>query len=232
MNRVCSIAFYLLHALLLSGVSFAQQEKTVSVQFVSFPKAANPAPVELYLGEDETMKVDLPTRSLSKAYKVKQQTIWSLGKTAKDENGENYFQVYGKAASINSSKQLILVLRKGPKDSDGFKLIVMENHDGAFGGGEYLIMNASRVDIGGYLGDKKYSLKPGKHVLLAPKSSPGTKNSRVCFVKMFYENQATDKSTAFFSSEWRYSKGARVLAFAYHEPVGGRLRLHVIRDYL
>ena len=80
------------------------------------------------------MKVILPTNALSPVYKVKRQTQWALGKSSVGEEGEFVFDTYGKATPLTSAKQLILVLRKGAKVSDGLKLILMDNDHSKFGG--------------------------------------------------------------------------------------------------
>ena len=91
-------------------------------------------------------------------------------------------------------------------------------------------MNASRVDIGGYIGDDQFVLKPGGHRIIKPEASAERGVRKVSFVKIFYRT-GQEESTPFFSSEWRYSETARTLAFVYHNPVGNYLRLHLIRNY-
>jgi len=69
--------------------------------------------------------------------------IWALGKTVVNEQGVKPFETYGQAKSIGSRKQLILVVRKGDVDSDGYDLIPLDNQASGFGGGKYLFLNAS-----------------------------------------------------------------------------------------
>ncbi len=209
----------------------AQNEATVQLQFVSFPGLPEPKTVELRIGETEVMEVNLPTSNLSEVYKVRPMAVWALGKSTVNEEGKPIFETYGQAKSLGSAKQLILVLRKGSVDSDGLELIPIVNGTAGFGGGEYLFMNASRVKIGGYLGEEKFNLLPGNMEVIDPKKSVNKGTRNVSFVKIFFRN-GKEEYTPFFSSEWRYSKTARTLAFIYHTPNTHRLRLHVIRDYL
>lgn len=217
--------------LCLLAPAHAQDEATVQLQFVAFPSLAEPKTVELRIGETEVMEVNLPTSNLSEVYHVKPMAVWALGKSTLDEEGKIAFETYGQAKSLGSAKQLILVLRKGSADSDGLELIPIVNGTAGFGGGEYLFLNASRVKIGGYLGEEKFNIQPGKMEVINPKKSVKRGTRNVSFVKIFFRN-GKEEYTPFFSSEWRYSKTARTLAFIYHTPNTDRLRLHVIRDYL
>ncbi len=209
----------------------AQNEATVQLQFVSFPSLPEPKTVELRIGETEVMEVNLPTSNLSEVYEVKPMAVWALGKSTVNEEGEPVFETYGQAKSLGAAKQLILVLRKGSADSDGLELIPLVNGTAGFGGGGYLFMNASRVKIGGFLGEEKFNLPPGSMEVIHPKKSVKKGARNVSFVKIFFRN-GKEEYTPFFSSEWRYSKTARTLVFIYHTPNTDRLRLHVIRDYL
>lgn len=221
----------LLAGLCLFGKALGEEEKGVQLQFVSFPQSPDPKPVELRIGENEAIEVNLPSNNLSEVYQVKPMPAWALGKTVVDEKGQKAFETYGQVKSIGSNKQLILVVRKGNVDSEGFELIPLDNQASGFGGGKYLFMNASRVDIGGYIGEEKFTLKPGAMKVVSPGASADRGVRKVSFVKIFYRS-GKEEATPFFSSEWRYSEAARTLAFVYHNPGTDRLRLHVIRDYI
>jgi hypothetical protein len=208
----------------------AQNEAKSQLQFVSFPRSAHLQPIQLRIGETEVLEVDLPTGHLSKVYHVKPMASWALGKIIENEEGKTVFDTYGQAKSLGSRKQLIVVMRKGKRDSDGLELIPVTNGTAGFGGGEYLFVNASRVKVGGYLGENKFTLPPGAMEIVRPKTSAEKGVRSVSFVKIFYRS-GKEEFTPFFSSEWRYSKSARSLAFVYHNPGTDRLRLHVIRDY-
>ena len=219
---LAALSYLLIHA------AFADGE--IQVQFVSFPKAADAKPVELLIGEGETMLVEIPTNSISPIYKVKPLTQWIIGKTTTDENDESTFDVYGQAPSISSTKQLILVIRKGKDDAGGLKLIPLDYSQSSFRGGNYFLMNATSVDIAGAIGTGKFSLKPRKHTLLAPQPTKIKSDRKYCFAKFFYRKEKNIQP--FFSSTWRFNNRARSMVFFYHDPGTGRLRLHTIRDYL
>ena len=48
--------------LCLSATLIAQDAQQVTLRFLSFPKNANPQPVELLIGEGETIEVKDPTK--------------------------------------------------------------------------------------------------------------------------------------------------------------------------
>ncbi len=222
-----SIAFLSLY--LFSQACFAQEEQ-VALQFVTFPKIANAEPIELLVGNGETMKIELPTNCLSPVYKVNRLSQWALGKSSIGAEDEFIFDTYGKAASLASAKQLILVLRKGASASDGLELILMDNQHSKFGGGMYFFMNAAKVDIAVKIGDKKFALKPRTHKLVQPKPSK-VKGKRKYLYTYIHFRKGT-KAIPFYESTWRFSEKARCMVFLYHDPHTKQLRTHTIRDYL
>jgi hypothetical protein len=214
---------------LFSQTCFAQDEQ-VSLQFVSFPKLANAKPVELLIGDGKTMKVELPTNCLSPVYKVNRLNQWVLGKSSTGADDEFVFDTYGKVASIASAKQLVLVIRKGANDSDGFELILMSNQHSKFGGGMYFFMNAAKVDIAVKIGDQKFALKPRAHKLVQPKPSK-VKGKRKYLYTYIHFRKGT-KAIPFYESTWRFSEKARCMVFLYHDTHTHQLRTHTIRDYI
>jgi hypothetical protein len=216
--------------MLLQLTVSAQEQEKVQVQFVSFPRSVNPEPVELIIGKEKTITVDLPTNSISKVYSVERMGNWTLGTATTDAEGMPSFTVYGKVKSIVAKKQIILVIRKGINNSDGLELIPMANQTTGFGGGKCFIMNASTIDIAGKVGEKVFALKPRKHTIIKPKASREKNNRKYSNAYFYYKKNK--KPEPFFSSVWRLSDNARNLVFIYHEPTAKRLRLHIIRDYL
>lgn len=206
------------------------QTSTVKLRFVSFPKAANAGPIELLLGENETMEVEIPTNSISNTFEVPALSTWALGKTSTNENGKSIFQVYGKTQSINATDQLILVVRKGSDDAEGLELTALENNNEGFGGGKYFLMNASRVDIAGSIGTGEFALKPNKFGLIAPSPTRTKGDRKYCFAKFYFRKN--EKIQPFFSSTWRFNEAARSMVFFYHDPDTKQLRIHTIRSFV
>ena len=135
------------HSLILAviasfGISLidcaAKEGGNIILQFLSFPKAVDPKPVELVVGEGKTIKVEIPTNTLSKTYTVKRQGVWAVGATGVDEEEKPVFNVFGQAGSLACSKQLILLVRKGENNADGMDVIPIDNGTANFGGGKFL----------------------------------------------------------------------------------------------
>jgi hypothetical protein len=214
---------------LFSLACFGQGDQ-ISLQFVSFPKLGKATPLELIVGEGKTINVELPTNCLSPIYKVDRQKQWLLGKSTTDDEGKLAFETYGKINALTSSEQLILVVRKGSNDSDGFELIAMSNQKSQFGGGKYFFMNAAKVDIAVEIGDKKVSLKPRTHTLVEPNPSKVKGKRKYLYTHLHFRKGT--KAVPFYSSTWRFSKKARCMVFLYHDSHTQQLRTHTIRDYI
>lgn len=210
----------------------AQDPEQVTLRFVSFPKSANPQPVELAIGEGETMEVSIPTNALSPPYKVNRLASWSVGKMepAKSKDEKPSFISYGSAPALASSNQLILLIRIGKENKDGMRVIPLDNHNAHFGGGQFFFMNAAKVDIAGMLGGTKFTLKPGAHTIIEPVEIRKRKEADQVFTEFFFRKE--EEARPFFSSTWPANKKARSMIFFYHDPHNDRLRMHTIRDYL
>lgn len=222
---------HLAHLVLCAGLALlpcsAQEAASVTLRFLSFPRAINPEPVELLVGEGKTIKVEIPTNEFSVPYKVTLQTVWAVGETVTGKDGKPVFTVFGKAAALASSQQMVLLVHKGKDNADGFEVIPIDSRGTEFGGGKFLLMNAAKIDIGGVLGKEKFAIKPGQHTIIKPKADSDMKD--LCNVVLYYRKD--DKPKPFFSSTWPLSDKARGLIFFYHDPGTQRLRIHSIRDF-
>lgn len=218
----------------LGSPLIAQEAEQVTLRFLSFPKSASPEPVELIIGDGKVLEVKTPTNALSEPYKVKRLATWSVGKlepaTGKDEKAS--FTSYGSAASIASSDQIILLIRKGKENKDGMQVIPIDNNSNNFGGGKFFFMNASKVDIAGMLGETKFALKPGSQTIVAPaKIIKGNETKGDGLFTEFYFRKE-EEARPFFSSTWPHNEKARSMVFFYHDLTNDRLRMHTIRDYI
>jgi hypothetical protein len=220
--------------LALNSSLFAQKAEEVTLRFLSFPKNASPQPVELNIGDGEVLEVKTPTNALSQPYKVKRLSNWSVGKLepAKGDDEAASFTSYGSAASIASSSQIILLIRNGKENKDGFQVIPIDNNTKHFGGGMFFFMNAATVDIAGMLGGSKFALKPGKQIIIEPKEIKKRVGGRSngFFTEFYFRKE--EEVRPFFSSTWPTNKKARSMVFFYHDKKNSRLRMHTIRDYL
>lgn len=210
--------------------SLAWSQDQVELQFISFPKALDPQEMELYLGDGETLQVELPTNRVSRSYSVKAADQWILGKTMENDAKEPHFKAFAKAKSIGLKKQLILVIRKSRHEQNQIALIPMPNTERDFGGGEYFFMNATPLEIAGILSDKKFALKPGKFTVVKPSPSEVKGIYQYCKAELLYRKE--DQVRSFFNTTWRLNEKARSLIILYQDPATQKIRLHTIRDYL
>jgi hypothetical protein len=150
-----------------------------------------------------------------------------VGKTITNEKGESVFQTYGTANSIAAKKQIILLIRKGEKNSDGFVVLPLNGQLDEFAGGNYLLINASKMQVGGIIGNKKFTLKPGQKDLLKPKASH---TAGGCQVTLSYLRD--DKWKVFYDTRWVVNVRYRSLIFFYQDPESGSLGVAPIMDFL
>ena len=205
----------------------ALAQDKISLQFLAFPKQLKPEPIELQIGEGKTIVVQTPGNELSPTYKMPRLGSIVVGKTTQNEEGDPVFQVYGKAKTIAASKQIILLLRKGRNNSDGFVVLPIDGELANFSGGSYLFINASKLNVGGVIGDKKFALKPGQRRMLKPAPNH---ESGICQVTLSYQRK--DKWKTFKDTRWSANKRYRSLVFFHQNPKSGRLAVSPIVDIL
>lgn len=208
----------------------AQTEEKVSLQFLAFPNHLDLKPIELLVEEKKTIPIDIPGNELSPAYKVTRPASIVVGITVKNEKDEPVFQVLGKAPALASPKQIILLIRKGENDSDGFAVIPIDGTLAGFSGGQFLFINASKLSVGGIIGDKNFALKPGQRSLLKPAA---THEGGGCQVTLAYQKDEKDlKGKKFYDTRWSVNKKYRTLVFFYQDPESGSLGVAPIVDLL
>jgi hypothetical protein len=205
--------------------SQAQEASRVDLRFVSFPKSEKPVQLEMRLGEGKTVLIEAPSNQISAPMRVPSQLTWIFGDTAVDAEGKPTFNVFGKGKAVSSPTQILLLVRKGAANSDGFEVIALDGRTSGFGAGKMLFMNAARIRLAADVGGKKFVLEPGTHQIIAPKSSDG-----LCQAILFYEKEG--KARPFFSSKWPVNNNARAMIFIYPDPRSKKLRLHSLREFL
>lgn len=204
---------------------FAQGGDQVSLRFLTFPKILERQPIEMVVGENETITVEPPSNELSKTYRVPRRASWVFGETTVNDDGESSFTVFGKAAALSSSEQLIILVRKGKTFADGVDVVPIDGRMGRFGGGDFFFMNAAKVDIACEAAGEKFAIRPGRHHIFDPKASGRTAHFTFYFRK-------AEEVRPFWSSRWPVADYARAMIFFYHDPNNQRLRLHSIRDFI
>ncbi len=228
----------LLHKLILASViaatiqpASAQEKVITSVRFVTFPVYTPTEPIELIVGDGSLVPIELPTNSLSPVYRMENIQKCILGKKVVDKEGKPSFEIYGQTPKLSSTDQIILVTSKGAKPSDGFEMIPFDGSEDGFGGGKYLLLNASEADIAGNIGTSKFSIKPNQHKLIAPTPSKEETDGRKYLYTTVYFRTG-DIIRPFYSSTWRLSDKAKCMVFFHHDPNTKQLRTHTIRHYI
>lgn len=205
----------------------ADAQEKISLKFLAFPKSPDPEPVELRVGEEKTIEVQTPGNELSQPYQVPQLGSIVVGKTIKNEKNEDVFQVYGSAKALAAKEQIVLLLRKGEANSDGFVVIPLDGQQANFTGASFLFINASNFGVGGLIGDQKFALKPGERRLLKPAPSH---EGGICQVTLSYLKG--EKWKTFYDTRWPANNKYRSIVFFYQDPKSGRIGLAPIVDVL
>jgi hypothetical protein len=204
----------------------AQVEK-VEMRFLSFPPQNETEPLELVVGKAETIQVDTPSHELSSTYRVTRLNTVTVGKTIIDSEGKATFQSYGQAKSIADRDQIILLLRKGKENSDGFVVIPISANMENFTGASFLFINTSNLVVKGTIGNQKLDLSPGKMEILKPKPNF---SDGICQVTLAYIHG--DKEKRFFDTRWPANKNVRSMVIFFQNPQTGRIGLTPITDII
>lgn len=205
----------------------AQNAGDVSLSFVSFPKSTEPVKLKLSLGEGKLIDVEARSNWLSEPVRVAPSAAWVVGETANGPDGKPVFKELGRTTAQASPQQIVMLVRKGKNNSDGFDLIAVDSRASGLGAGKYLFMNAAKVDVAGVVGEEKFVVKPNQHIIIKPKIPNG---EHTIHTSLYFRKG--DEARPFFSSEWRISDDARNLIFFYHDPHTTHIRLHAIKDYI
>lgn len=222
-----SRAGFMASLLVLMAPMVSAQEATVRMRFLAFPAVPEPEPVELVVGEGQTIKVDTPGNEMTAPYTVPKLGTIMVGKSGVNDQGKPFFQTYGQAAAIAAKDQIVLLLRKGDTNSDGFIVLPINGELGTFGGAHFYFINTSSFKIGGRIGDKTLQMNPGQRTMLKPAPDfPGG----ICQVSLAYLRDNEWKM--FFDTRWPANEKTRALVFFYQNPKTGRLGIAPITDII
>lgn len=218
---------------LMPNICLAQQkQQQVTLQFVTFPKWTTREPIQMFVGEGETLEFTAPSNSFSKPYQVPKLSSWVFGKAITNEKGEPAFETYGQGKSLDSKNQLILLIRLGKEVKDGIKVIAIDGQLNQFGGGEFFFYNASTFDIGGLMGKSKFQLKPAEHKIITPTAQDIEVKEGNSFIQTMCFYRKEEMTNPFFNSTWHVNPKARSMVFFYQDNDKKRLKMHTIQDFL
>jgi hypothetical protein len=206
---------------------FAQQNEKVKLRFVTFPPRQDWAEMELKVGEEKTIDIEVPSNELSKTYRITPSRILLLGKTVAAKANEDGFKVYARVELLPASSQIILLKSKGEALADGFEARAIDATSTKFGGGKLLFVNTASVAIAGVVGGEKFALKPNASSLLRPQANKGKDLYQVTFAY-----QKKEKWQVFSDTRWPISEKHRGLIFFVEDSDTKKLSLFAIRDSL
>lgn len=222
--------FIALFAMIIMGMSTAHaqnNDEEVRVRFLSFPIGAEPVETMLKGAGGQVIEIEAPSNEFSAPVKMIASSAWAVGETVTDDAGVISFKEYGRTLAPASPDQMLLLIRKGDKNEDGFDVVALDGRVRGFGGGKFLFMNAAKIDIAGVAGGEKFMVRPGNHTIIEPKAEEGR---RTFHAEFFFRKD--NEPRPFFSSKWPVSQAARALIFFYHDPESRHIRMHTIRDFM
>lgn len=214
-----------------ADVGYCQQEH-VTLQFVTFPKWTTRQPIQMAIGEGETLEIIAPSNSFSKPYQVPKLSSWVFGRKIVNEKGDPAFETFGQGKSLDSNNQLVLLIRLGKEPSDGLKVIVLDARHNSFGGGEFFYYNASTFDIGGMMGKSKFVLRPGETKIIKPTPQDIDTREGISFVQSVNFYQKENFSNPLYNSTWHLNPKVRSMIFFYQDNEKKRLKMHTLQDFL
>lgn len=229
--KILSLSLCVMAMSVDSGIC-QQKPEQVNLQFVTFPKWTTRQPIEMAIGEGETLEIIAPSNSFSKPYQAPKLSSWVFGRTITNEKGDSAFETFGQGNSLDSKNQLILLILLGKEPSDGLKVIVLDAQLSNFGGGEFFYYNASTFDVGGMMGKSKFVLKPGDTKIIKPTPQDIDTREGISFVQSVNFYRKGDVSNPLYNSTWHLNPKVRSMIFFYQDNDKKRLKMHTLQDFL
>ena len=215
----------LVFGLLCSAMIAAHGKGEVVIKVLCFPRSEEKSTIEMLVGKKEVMEIPLQAHEFTLPKKVARRATWKFGKSRVNAKGEFRFETLATVTPLASDKQLLLFMRRGQKNNDGF--VVVPINPATVDGRSYLFFNLTHRPIAGLVGGKKFHLASGQRVVVEPESNRG---ENLCFASLRY--QRDKKWRPFFSSNWRLREKCRSLVFVYHPPGQKTPRIHSVIDPL
>ena len=211
-------------ALLLTLAALpASAEEEVKIRALCFPRQAGDSNIELLVGEEETVEISLQSHEFTLPVGVPRMAEWKFGRSSSDSEGNFRFETHATATPLGTRRQLLVFIRLGPQNEDGFKVLSL--NPAKIKGKDYVLLNLTNGPVAGMVGGKKFRIPPGRRVILAPEPDRG---EDLCFASLQY--QRNEKWRPFFSSNWRLRKNSRSLILIYQTQGQRAPRIHSVID--
>ncbi|BCX48801.1 hypothetical protein HAHE_27090 [Haloferula helveola] len=208
--------------LTLSSSSAAGADQ-VDVKVLCFPKTADVPTIELLVGPEKVEEIKLQAHEFTLPTKVPRLPVWKFGKSGTDGEGNFTFTTYAEFQPADLKRQLLVFIREGPKNEDGFRIRALDPK--TLRGKQYHLTNLTTGPIAGTIGGKNFKLTPGSHTTVKPEADRG---KNLCFASLSYLRNG--KARTFFSSNWKLRERSRVLIFIYNTSGQQSPRIHSVVD--
>lgn len=225
MIALLKLPFYIVALSLLGGAHSAwAQDAKVSLKFITFPQVKKPETIHLAGPEGKITRIEVGSRSFSQPVSVITQEKWSIvEEPAITADPKKQLKILGQVRALSAAKQLIILIRKGNKPTDGYSMVAIPDPSAGGTGGSVMLFNLSTTKISGRVGGKKLLLGLRKHKLVKPKLMADGRNFQSLFA-----HHLGGKPKMFYASTWPVSKGAVMFVFFYNHPTNKRLMLHSV----
>ena len=197
----------------------------VEIKVLCFPRMEEKSTIDLMIGKRKVIEIPLQGHEFTLPRKVTRQAKWRFGKSNVNSKGKFTFDTWATATPLAADKQLLVFVRRGPDNRDGFEVIPI--NPATINGSSYLFLNLTPSAVAGVVGGRKFRLTSGRSIVIKPQPDRG---ENLCFTSLRYYR---DKNwRPFFSSNWRLRKKCRCLIFIY-QPNGQKTpRIHSVIDPL
>lgn len=219
------LRFFLPSLLLVGAALPAAAQEEVAIKALCFPKQEGKASIEMLVGEEKVVEIPLQSHEFTLPKNVPRLGVWRFGTSGTDSEGNFTFTTHATVTPLAARRQLLLFVRKGPNNEDGFNILPLNPAD--VRGRNYVILNLSRGPVAGIVGGRKFRLAPGRRTIVAPEADRG---DNLCFASLNY--MRNDKWRPFFSSNWRLRPRSRALIIIYQTNGQRAPRIHSVIDPL
>ena len=228
MRSILQLSYFIVFLSLIGGThsAWAQNAKDakISLRFITFPQVKKKETIHLAGPEGEINSIEVGSRAFSQPVSVITQEKWSVVEKPVDEtDSEKPPKVLGQVRALTAAKQLIILIRKGNKPSDGYAMVAIPDPSAGGTGGSFMLFNLSTTKISGRVGGKIFLLGLRQHKLVKPKLMADGRNFQSLFA-----HHLGKKPKVFYASTWPASKKAVMFVFFYNHPTNMRLMLHSV----
>jgi hypothetical protein len=221
--RIANLLSILYPLILIATPSSAAADDQVDIKLLCFPKTADEPKIEMLVGPGEVEELKLQAHEFTLPTKVPRLPVWTFGKSGTDGEGNFTFTTYATFQPPASKRQLLVFIREGPENKDGFRITSLDPK--TLRGKHYHLTNLTKGPVAGTIGGQNFKLRPGGQTTVKPEADRG---KNLCFASLSYLRNG--KPRTFFSSNWKLRERSRALIFIYNPTGQQSPRMHSVID--